>query len=130
MTNMTDKDWKEKLSAEEYRVTRQAGTERPYTGEYLNNESTGNYLCKCCGAQLFDSGAKYDAGCGWPSFYEQSADANVLYRPDDSLGMRRIEIVCKQCEAHLGHVFEDGPQPTGQRYCVNSLSLQFEAKDN
>ncbi|MBT1449388.1 peptide-methionine (R)-S-oxide reductase MsrB [Glaciecola sp. XM2] len=117
--------YKDKLSREEYRVTRMAGTERPFTGEYLNNKASGNYLCKCCGAKLFESGAKYDSGCGWPSFYEQSDEANVVYREDNSLGMSRIEILCKACDAHLGHVFDDGPDITGKRYCVNSLSLSF-----
>jgi peptide-methionine (R)-S-oxide reductase len=122
--------WKEKLSEEEYRVTRQAGTERPYTGEYLDNKATGNYACKCCGAKLFASDAKFDSGCGWPSFFEQSEEANVVYRTDNSLGMKRTEIVCKNCDAHLGHVFDDGPKPTGQRYCVNSISLNFKAQDD
>jgi len=122
--------WKEKLSEEEYRVTRQAGTERPYTGEYLDNKATGNYTCKCCGAKLFASDAKFDSGCGWPSFFEQSEEANVVYRTDNSLGMKRTEIVCKNCDAHLGHVFDDGPKPTGQRYCVNSISLNFKAQND
>ncbi|MGJ8674626.1 MAG: peptide-methionine (R)-S-oxide reductase MsrB [Pseudoalteromonas sp.] len=122
--------WKDKLSEEEYRVTRQAGTERPYTGEYLDNKETGNYVCKCCGANLFASDAKFDSGCGWPSFFEQSEEANVVYRVDNSLGMKRTEIVCKNCDAHLGHVFDDGPKPTGQRYCVNSISLNFKGQED
>lgn len=120
--------YKDKLSAEEYRVTRLSGTERPGTGEYLYTTENGDYHCKCCGAMLFHSQDKFDAGCGWPSFSAQSNDDNVIYIEDNSLGMQRIEIKCKQCDAHLGHVFDDGPLPTGKRYCVNSVSLQFSSK--
>ena len=124
----SDDEWRQQLDAETYRVTRQQGTERPFTGKLLNETRAGQYNCVCCGAPLFSSKTKFDAGCGWPSFYAQSEDDNVIYRSDNSHGMQRTEIVCKQCGAHLGHVFPDGPEPTGQRYCVNSVSLDFEAK--
>ena len=125
-----EKDWHESLTDEEYRVCREAGTERPFTGVLLDEKRSGMYVCKCCGATLFSADAKFDAGCGWPSFYQQADSDNVGYREDDSLGMRRVEIYCKQCESHLGHVFPDGPQPTGQRYCVNSVSMTFKSEDN
>ncbi|WP_218354880.1 peptide-methionine (R)-S-oxide reductase MsrB [Alteromonas lipotrueiana] len=123
---MTDK-WKETLSDEAYRVTRQAGTERPFSGVLLDETRDGNYVCKCCGAILFSAETKFDTGCGWPSFYDQAKDSNVGFKQDTSHGMVRTEIFCKQCEAHLGHVFPDGPEPTGQRYCVNSLSMDFNS---
>lgn len=123
---MTDK-WKETLSDEAYRVTRQAGTERPFSGVLLDETRDGNYVCKCCGAILFSAETKFDTGCGWPSFYDQAKDSNVGFKQDNSHGMVRTEIFCKQCEAHLGHVFPDGPEPTGQRYCVNSLSMDFNS---
>lgn len=125
---MTD-PWKDRLSEEEYRVCRLGGTERPFSGELLHCKDSGNYLCKCCGVKLFESSHKFDSGCGWPSFDAQSSDANVTYHQDNSHGMQRIEIRCQSCDAHLGHVFNDGPTETGQRYCVNSVSLSFNAKD-
>ena len=127
---MSQQEWKDKLSEDEYRVCRQAATERPFTGVLLDETREGLYVCKCCGAPLFSSDTKFDAGCGWPSFYQQLDDANVDYREDHTHGMHRVEILCKQCEAHLGHVFPDGPEPTGQRYCVNSLSHTFKGKDS
>ncbi|GAB5378911.1 MAG: peptide-methionine (R)-S-oxide reductase MsrB [Aliiglaciecola sp.] len=125
----SEQQWKEKLSDEEFRVCRQKGTERPFTGELLNNKDTGEYTCTCCGNVLFTSEDKFDSGCGWPSFSAQSQHQNVEYHRDTSHGMIRTEIVCKHCDAHLGHVFPDGPKPTGQRYCVNSVSMKFRAKE-
>jgi peptide-methionine (R)-S-oxide reductase len=121
--------WRESLSEEEYRICREAGTERPFTGVLLDENRSGLYVCKCCEAPLFPSTAKFDAGCGWPSFYKQLDEGNVDYREDLSHGMRRVEIFCKQCGSHLGHVFPDGPEPTGQRYCVNSISMTFKGDD-
>jgi peptide-methionine (R)-S-oxide reductase len=122
----TDEEWRKELTAEEFLVTRQAGTERPFSGVYWNETREGVYSCKCCKQPLFASNTKFDAGCGWPSFYEALSDEAVVKREDLSLGMRRIEVLCARCDAHLGHVFPDGPPPTGLRYCMNSVSLRLQ----
>ncbi len=121
----TDEEWRKELTAEEFLVTRQAGTERPFSGVYWNETREGVYSCKCCKQPLFSSSTKFDAGCGWPSFFEALSDEAVVKREDLSLGMRRIEVLCARCDAHLGHVFPDGPPPTGLRYCMNSVSLNL-----
>jgi len=121
-----EKDWEKDLSDDVYQILRKKGTELAFTGKYLNNKKDGTYVCAGCGNPLFSSKTKFDSGSGWPSFWDVISKGNVDLNSDYSLGMKRIEVVCSKCGGHLGHVFDDGPKPTGKRYCINSLSLDFE----
>jgi len=124
--NKSEEEWRKTLTPEEFHVLREKGTERPFSGKYVNHKKKGTYVCAGCGNELFSSDTKFDSGTGWPSFWTPISEGSLEMKPDNSVGMRRTEVLCSQCGGHLGHVFNDGPKPTGQRFCINSAALHFK----